>query len=1687
MRNMKRVVAAVLLFCMVLPMVVSPTTATAATQPNEVVYDFDLGRTDLTVGGASFATKSLGNDTIASINSFYDAGTLDWKYTGLSEGHTIFGNFGGQAGSNNYQWNGLRIRAKDGSVESKAYYTVFTIRSPGNGDYYLTLDYQTHRYGASKGSVYLLPGDTADVAAAIAGGEAVLVVNYDNQSGSGTLPAVPETLTAKAPVTCAEGENYLLVFTVDEPSKAGYGYLYIDQAKLTHEDLMPKPEEAPQLDQAVYDFVLEDSELTLNGGSFATANLIVGGTASAVSSLYNKGSLNWKYHSQTANTEMIAYFGGRSGTKDYKWDGLRVYCYDGNRNMLQNYYLAMTIQSPGTGNYQVTVDYMVHRYGARKGNVYILPGDTADVAAAIKAGKAVGTLNFDNGSTDGSLPAEAGRTTFSGTVPMEKGAEYIVVFECAEKGRNNAYLFLSKLTLTKSGIKAPANIVPERIPEPEPIPEGSVIYDMDLADTVTGIYKGQGKKLILDQIEDINKRYAKGSLNWGYAAHNSLSDATMAFLPTGGMVLYSYEMEWIAIKIKSPGPGLHTISLNHGVSGNGAIGAVYILPADTEDIEQAMDPSNRVGKVSYANEDGTPAVTDNLRTVVGTWEFGDDAEYIVVFEAYQHTPFRVQRGYMYVSQMIVTPGELPGQEETERKVNSIVVEPGPVKICEGTLYGTTAVINGSSYMFVPIEGKKVLAYNLNDKALEYEIKVPFTVPRGMLTDQNGIIWIVGDKPFLYRYDPITGVGQQFRSYKTDDLAPGATSGFDLVEDENGCLYFGTYNTGAILKFDPSTGTYTSFGIINDDAVYPCGMAVRDGYLYSGIYGDRNADGIRVAEAVKIDTATGKVVARVDLDAITAEGTVMYRGAGLAGDLFLLGGEGAQKDPIAIDINTMELATDVNINGGILYGVTEELNGKVYFVVNGRGLQEFDIATRTATTVKGLENVTIGVRCGKDNLVDVGDPVYPGLSVVTYGTNKAMPRIYNIEKGNVGAWGDLLPDNYGNPTTVRTLTKGLPGSNELFIGAYNSEVCAVFNTETGKISYTFEASASQTDAMVWYEGVLYTGNYNAANLTRINLQDSNRNVILLSLKNDTYEQSRIHTLTAGDGKVFAGSTPDRYEHGGCLAWVDVDKMETYVERNVVKDQTINCLVYHDGYIYGTTSTSGGSGSAARPDLSAKLFVYDVANKKKVAEVSLEKEIPGLKTPIDFISGIAADPNIDENGKLWGLVSETLFSFTFNKTTGKVTVKEELSFDKTAYNKESGRDWFPRPFIFEDGYLYLSFDGKGGMRKINLSNVKDNVRIMPITPMFYTLGEDGNIYYLQDQSLMMYPLNVTEADWEAAEAVDAMIDRIGTNITLNHEAVIAEARKAYDALSWKHKALVQGLEKIEMAETDLLECKINTIGEATLDKKDFVYGLKAQYDALPETLQRYVKNYAVLESAYRTINNELDEQAAQKVQQMVDSIKTLGEITLEHEPTIKGIREAYANLTNLQKQKVNIQALLDAEAKIRKLRDEKIEHLQQLIAGIGEVTLEDEAAIVEAMEIWNWLDMEERERVDTAVLTAANKQLTKLQKEAAAKVDALILAIGDAIDRSSKDAINAARNAYNALTPGAKKYVTQLAVLEEAEAIYAGIFPLWAIILIAVGGVLVLAGGATAVLLVLKKKKATPAEERIAEETTAEPEV
>ena len=121
------------------------------------------------------------------------------------------------------------------------------------------------------------------------------------------------------------------------------------------------------------------------------------------------------------------------------------------------------------------------------------------------------------------------------------------------------------------------------------------------------------------------------------------------------MRVYSKPNNWVALKIKSPGSGDFTISLNHGTCANSGTIAMYVLPADTdpEKLWEATDPENRVGKVLLANDTGSTKVVDGATSFVGYWNFEAGKEYILLLECYEASPYNAKRSYMHLSQIVI--------------------------------------------------------------------------------------------------------------------------------------------------------------------------------------------------------------------------------------------------------------------------------------------------------------------------------------------------------------------------------------------------------------------------------------------------------------------------------------------------------------------------------------------------------------------------------------------------------------------------------------------------------------------------------------------------------------------------------------------------------------------------------------------------------------------------------------------------------------------------------------------------------------------------------------------------------------------------------------------------------------------------------------------------------------------------
>ena len=170
----------------------------------------------------------------------------------------------------------------------------------------------------------------------------------------------------------------------------------------------------------------------------------------------------------------------------------------------------------------------------------------------------------------------------------------------------------------------------------------------------------------------------------------------------------------------------------------------------------------------------------------------------------------------------------------------------------------------------------------------------------------------------------------------------------------------------------------------------------------------------------------------------------------------------------------------------------------------------------------------------------------------------------------------------------------------------------------------------------------------------------------------------------------------------------------------------------------------------------------------------------------------------------------------------------------------------------------------------------------------------------------------------------------------------------------------------------------------------------------------------------------------VNDAIEKINAIGEVTLESEDAITAARNAYDILTEEQQTQVtNYDKLTAAETRLADLKAAKA--VDDQIDAIGEVTLESEDAIVAARNAYEALtEARQAEVKNYDKLTAAETRLADLK--AAKAVDDQIDAIGE-VTLGSKDAITDARNAYDALTEAQQAEVKNYEKLLAAEAAYA----------------------------------------------------
>lgn len=176
-------------------------------------------------------------------------------------------------------------------------------------------------------------------------------------------------------------------------------------------------------------------------------------------------------------------------------------------------------------------------------------------------------------------------------------------------------------------------------------------------------------------------------------------------------------------------------------------------------------------------------------------------------------------------------------------------------------------------------------------------------------------------------------------------------------------------------------------------------------------------------------------------------------------------------------------------------------------------------------------------------------------------------------------------------------------------------------------------------------------------------------------------------------------------------------------------------------------------------------------------------------------------------------------------------------------------------------------------------------------------------------------------EQAQQVDDLIAAIG-EVTLDSKAAIEQAEAGMESLSESDRKALENMLVYENALAEYqelvvqsVESQIAEIGTVTFESESAIQTARDAYEDCPEELRSQVSNYNVLEDAEKTLDN-------MRVQNVIDLIDAIGEVTLESEEKITIAKTAYNILPKtLQKEISNADVLWAAASALQEAKDAK----------------------------------------------------------------------------------------------------------------------------------------------------------------------
>jgi len=485
-------------------------------------------------------------------------------------------------------------------------------------------------------------------------------------------------------------------------------------------------------------------------------------------------------------------------------------------------------------------------------------------------------------------------------------------------------------------------------------------------------------------------------------------------------------------------------------------------------------------------------------------------------------------------------------------------------------------------------------------------------------------------------DPETGDFQVF-----PNPAPTEYGARCMTVGPDGKIYLGTLPYAHFLVLDPQQGTLTDLGRPSKTEQYIWDLAFGpDGRLYGATYPQ--------AKLVRYDPATGALEDLGRMDPV--QQYAHYVAA--SDDGFVYTGIGTSQSNIAayrIATGERRSILPAQYQGVGQAWVYRGKDGKVY----GRAASRY-------FRLEGWNAIPIGA--------DQVSPQALPNTLADAGVVSVSNRTIRISYPN-GSARSVSFAYKGNELSVFRLGFGpdgkLYGSSVLPIHllVYNpatAEMDELGDLGGGEI-YSFLARGDSL-LMAAYSGLAPLMQYDPRKpFITGQAADNNPRLVTFAGADSSWRPQAM--IQGPDGRVYIGAVSGYGLLGGPLTIWDPDSGDVISFPHIVRDQSVVTLASSGHLIVGGTTVSGGGGSFPT-QTDAKIFVYDLAQKMKTAEVA---PLPGAGTINDLIAA--------PNGLIYGLVGKAMF--TFDPQTAQV--KDLLPFPITGaiYNSVA---------MGPDGFLY-----------------------------------------------------------------------------------------------------------------------------------------------------------------------------------------------------------------------------------------------------------------------------------------------------------------------------------------------------------------------------------------------------------------